>query len=127
MLTTLFLRDSLHVLVLKLGEVSSVLENLDERFLVERVLCSFIDVADGLNSGLEESLLVKDFSFDVGKLLFVFLGLSDTLLHGCILDSDSLAHLCLVNHDRFVRAKEVERDFIIAISLDRDVKSREDG
>ena len=99
MFTTLFLCNSLHVLVLKLGEVSGVLENLDERFLVERVLSSFVDSADSLNSGLEESLLVKTFSFNVGKLLFVFLRLSNTLLYWCILDSDGLTHLRLVNHD----------------------------
>ena len=95
-LHALLLSDFLDGLVLELGEVARVLENLDESVLVKCLLGCLGDGANGIDCSLEETLLVKIGGVDRGQVLLVVLGLGLLLLNGGVLDGDGLTHICLI-------------------------------
>ena len=128
MLATLSLRFLLKLRVLELSEVACVLEDLDESIFVESLVSGLANFANSIDRSLKETFLGDVCRIDVDKngLLVVFGG-NDTLLDGRVLDSDRLTQLNLVDHNGLVAAEEVERDFVFAVTLHRNVKSGQDS
>ena len=127
MLTTSLLSNSLHFSILELCKLARVLEHFDESVLIEGLFRRFCDCANGINGSLQETLIIKVSGVDVRQLRLGVLGLSLSFLYRRILDRDSLSHQCLVDDDGLLSAKQVEGDSILAVTLHRDVKCREDS
>lgn len=79
-LATLRLGCLLELGVLELGELTRVLEHLDEALLVEGLLWRFCDGTNGFDSSLKESFFIQTSGVNLGHLsLLVVLGLGLTL------------------------------------------------
>ena len=89
--------------VLKLCEITSVLEDFDERVLAEDLAC-LLYFTDCLNCLCDELLLGDIFRRDVLKSYFV-IGRRLLLNNGLILNGDCFHEFCLVNFDAFVCTK----------------------